>query len=102
MTRVGGTPFPIFFPVSNTSLNTPFEATFTNMSSGDITFTIGSQNVTGVPAGTQMLGPNGKILLVGLVPTSTDASITVNITSPSARSLTNNLSVGTDATQNPT
>src|SRR3954451_21938264 len=101
MTRLGGTPFPIFFPVSNINVNVPFEVSFTNMSGGDISFTIGSQNVTGVPTGTQMLGPNGKLTAPGLVAISTVASITVNITSPSERSLTNNLTVGNDVTQNP-
>ena len=91
--RVGGTAFPISFPVSSVSLNQPFDADFTNTSNGDISFTLGSQNVTGLPAGTQMLGPNGSVNLPGIVATSSVASITVNITSPSERSQTFNLSV---------
>lgn len=93
MTRVGGTPFPISFNSPTADLNQPFGAEFFNTSSGDITFTFGSQNVTGLPAGTQMLGPNGSISLPGLVAISTVASIIVNETSPSQRSQTFNITV---------
>ena len=72
--RLGGTAFPISFLVSSVRLNQPFEASFTNTSNGDISFTLGGQNVTGLPAGTQMLGPNGSVTLPGLVATSSVAA----------------------------
>ena len=90
---IGGIAFPISFLVSSVSLNEPFQASFTNTANVDVSFTIGGQNVTGLPAGTQMLGPNGTVTLPGLVATSSVASITVNVTSPSASSNTYDLMI---------
>jgi len=79
----GGPQFPISFTPPNVAVNTNFTASFSNTSNYSVQFTLGSNNVTGLPAGTQYLGASSSLNVNNCQATSSLASITVNVTSPS-------------------